>query len=216
MEENFVFFGMGNEACYQKWSEKNYYSHSIYKYHCSDGICSTEHLWRRECLEHHSNVDPEHIKDDRLQEKMKLATENWDYPIIVTTNVQLFESMFSNKPSVCRKLHNIVNSVIILDEVQTLPMDYLQPVVDSLKTYHKLFNVSFLFTTASQPVLSGLIEGCNPKTAFKGIDHITEIIPSEFKLYDKLRRVKLSINNEGRTYDEVAEMLSKHKECFVL
>ena len=167
-------------------------------------------------LEHHSNVDPEHIKDERLQEKMKLATENWDYPIIVTTNVQLFESMFSNKPSVCRKLHNIVNSVIILDEVQTLPMDYLQLVVDSLKTYHKLFNVSFLFTTASQPVLSGLIEGCNPKAAFKGIDHITEIIPSEFKLHDELRRVKLSINNEGRTYDEVAEMLSKHKRVLCI
>lgn len=167
-------------------------------------------------LEHHSNVDPEHIKDERLQKKMELATENWDYPIIVTTNVQLFESMFSNKPSVCRKLHNIVNSVVILDEVQTLPMDYLQPVVDSLKTYHKLFNVSFLFTTASQPVLSGLIEGCNPKAAFRGIDHITEIIPSEFKLYDKLRRVKLSINNEGRTYDEVAEMLSKHKRVLCI
>lgn len=167
-------------------------------------------------LEHHSNVDPEHIKDERLQEKMKLATENWDYPIIVTTNVQLFESMFSNKPSVCRKLHNIVNSVVILDEVQTLPMDYLQPVVDSLKTYHKLFNVSFLFTTASQPVLSGLIEGCNPKAAFKGIDHITEIIPREFYLHDKLRRVKLSINNEGRTYDEVAEMLSKHKRVLCI
>lgn len=167
-------------------------------------------------LEHHSNVDPEHIKDERLQEKMKLATENWDYPIIVTTNVQLFESMFSNKPSVCRKLHNIVNSVVILDEVQTLPMDYLQPVVDSLKTYHKLFNVSFLFTTASQPVLSGLIEGCNPKASFKGIDHITEIIPCEFKLHDKLRRVKLSINNEGRTYDEVAEMLSKHKRVLCI
>lgn len=161
-------------------------------------------------------MDPEHIKDDRLQEKMKLATENWDYPIIVTTNVQLFESMFSNKPSVCRKLHNIVNSVIILDEVQTLPMDYLQPVVDSLKTYHKLFHVSFLFTTASQPVLSGLIEGCNPKAAFKGIDHITEIIPSEFKLHDKLRRVKLSINNEGRTYDEIAELLSKHKRVLCI
>lgn len=167
-------------------------------------------------LEHHSNVDPEHIKDERLQEKMKLVTENWDYPIIVTTNVQLFESMFNNKPSVCRKLHNIVNSVVILDEVQTLPMDYLQPVVDSLKTYHKLFNVSFLFTTASQPVLSGLIEGCNPKAAFKGIDHITEIIPREFKLHDKLRRVKLSVNNEGRTYDEVAEMLSKHKRVLCI
>ena len=162
-------------------------------------------------LEHHSNVEPEHIKDGELQEKMKLATENWDYPIIVTTNVQLFESMFANKPSVCRKLHNIVNSVIVLDEVQTLPTDYLQPIVDSLKTYNKLFNVSVLFTTASQPVLSGLIEGCNPKATFKGIDHVTEIIPSELKLHDKLRRVKLNIDNEGKTYDEVADMLSKHK-----
>ena len=153
-------------------------------------------------LEHHSCVDPEQIKDEKLKEKMKLATENWGYPIIVTTNVQLFESMFSNKPSACRKLHNIVNSVIILDEVQTLPMDYLQPIVDSLKTYNKLFNVSFLFTTASQPVLSGLIEGCNPKAAFNGIDHITEIIPDKFKLHDKLRRVRLSINNEGKNYDD--------------
>ena len=167
-------------------------------------------------LEHHSCVDPEQIKDEKLKEKMKLATENWGYPIIVTTNVQLFESMFSNKPSACRKLHNIVNSVIILDEVQTLPMDYLQPIVDSLKTYNKLFNVSFLFTTASQPVLSGLIEECNPKAAFNGIDHITEIIPDKFKLHDKLRRVRLSINNEGKTYDEVAEMLSQHKRVLCI
>lgn len=167
-------------------------------------------------LEHHSCVDPEQIKDEKQKEKMKLATENWDYPIIVTTNVQLFVSMFSNKPSACRKLHNIVNSVIILDEVQTLPTDYLQPIVDSLKTYNKLFNVSFLFTTASQPVLRGLIEGCNPKAAFNGIDHITEIIPDDFKLHDKLRRVKLSINNEGKTYDELAEMLSQHKRVLCI
>ena len=135
---------------------------------------------------------------------MKLATENWDYPIIVTTNVQLFESMFSNKPSVCRKLHNIVNSVIILDEVQTLPIDYLQPIVDSLKTYNRLFHVSVLFTTASQPVLSGVIEGCNPKATFSGIEEIKEIIPDELRLHEKLRRVKLSIDNNGKSYDEVA------------
>lgn len=167
-------------------------------------------------LEHHSNVNPEQIKDENLQEKMKLATENWDYPIIVTTNVQLFESMFGNKPSVCRKLHNIVNSVVILDEVQTLPMDYLQPVVDSMKSFNKMFDVSFLFTTASQPVLSGLIEGCNPRATFKGIDQIAEIIPDDFKLHDKLRRVKLSIYKEGKTYDEVAELLSKHKRVLCI
>ncbi|MBP5172070.1 MAG: CRISPR-associated endonuclease Cas3'', partial [Bacteroidales bacterium] len=60
-------------------------------------------------LEHHSNLDPEDIKNRELRERLQLATENWDYPIIVTTNVQLFESLFSNKRSDCRKLHNIVN-----------------------------------------------------------------------------------------------------------
>ncbi len=160
-------------------------------------------------LEHHSNADPEQIRDERLRERMRLATENWDYPIIVTTNVQLFESMFDNRPSVCRRLHNIVNSVIILDEVQTLQVDYLQPIVDSLKTYNKLFKMSVLFTTASQPVLSGVIEGCNPKASFSGINEIKEIIPENFRLHDKLRRVRLDIDNEGKTYDEVAGMLTR-------
>lgn len=167
-------------------------------------------------LEHHSNVDVDETRSELLQEKLKLATENWDYPIIVTTNVQLFESMFSNKPSKCRRLHNIVNSVIILDEAQTLPCDYLQPIVDSLKTYNKLFKTSVLFTTASQPVLSGLITGCNPRASFNGIDHITEIIPTSFCLHDKLRRVKLQIDNEGKTYDEVAAMLSQHKRVLCI
>ena len=167
-------------------------------------------------LEHHSNVNSETLRDENLDEKMKLASENWDYPIIVTTNVRLFESMFANKPSACRKLHNIANSVIILDEVQTLPTGFLQPIVDSLKTYNKLFNVSILLTTASQPVLSGLIEGCNPKCSFNGIDEIREIIPESFKLHDKLRRVRLEIDNEGKNYDEIADMLKKHKRVICI
>lgn len=164
-------------------------------------------------LEHHSNFDPQSLKS---KHKAKLATENWDYPIVVTTNVQLFESMFSNKPSDCRKLHNIVNSVIILDEVQTLPTDYLQPIVDALKSYQRMFGISVLFTTASQPVLSGLIEGCNPKAAFQGIDNITEIIPKEYVLHDKLRRVRLEIDNTGSTYNEIADQLSQHNKVLCI
>ena len=160
-------------------------------------------------LEHHSNFDPQSVKKE-FRHKAKLATENWDYPIVVTTNVQLFESMFSNKPSDCRKLHNIANSVIILDEVQTLPTDYLQPIVDALKSYQRMFGISVLFTTASQPVLSGLIEGCNPQAAFQGIDNITEIIPKEYVLHERLRRVRLDIDNTGSTYDEIANRLLRH------
>lgn len=167
-------------------------------------------------LEHHSNFNPDDIREEDAREKAKLATENWDYPIIVTTNVQLFESMFSNKPSACRKLHNMTNAVFILDEVQTLPTDFLQPIVDALKAYQKMFGVSVLFTTASQPILSGLIQGTNPRTAFEGIAHITEIIPDEFALHDKLRRVKLEIDNKGQTYDEIAVKISSYDKVLCI
>ncbi len=167
-------------------------------------------------LEHHSNFDPDDIKDEENREKAKLATENWDYPIIVTTNVQLFESMFSNKTSDCRKLHNMANSILVLDEVQMLPTGFLRPIVDALKAYQEMFGVSVLFTTASQPVLSGLIEGTNPKADFKGIEHIKEIIPEEFALHDQLRRVKLSIDDTGKTYDEIAAKVSEYNKVLCI
>lgn len=124
--------------------------------------------------------------------------------------------MFSNGTSDCRKLHNIVNSVIILDEVQTLPTDFLQPIVDAMKAYQKLFGVSVLFTTASQPVLSGLIEGANPRVKFEGIDRISEIIPPELTLHDSLRRVDLKFDNTGRTYDEIAAQIAQYNKVLCI
>lgn len=167
-------------------------------------------------LEHHSNFNPDEIADEEAREKAKLATENWDYPIVVTTNVQLFESMFSNRPSACRKLHNIVNSVLILDEVQTLPAEFLQPIVDALEAYRAMFGVSVLFTTASQPVLSGRIKGSSPLADFDGISHVSEIIPKELDLHDKFRRVKLVIDKVGKTYDEVAAELARYDKVLCI
>lgn len=161
-------------------------------------------------LEHHSEFDYDAMKDEKLKEIYQLAAENWDFPVIVTTNVQLFESMFSNKPSACRKLHNIVNSVVILDEVQTLPTSYLEPIVDAISAYHRSFGTSFLFTTASQPILSGLIEGCNPLANFQGFDAVTELIPASAKLHERLRRVRLDIDNTPRNYEEIAHAISQH------
>lgn len=167
-------------------------------------------------LEHHSNVDRSAFDDKELAQKMKLATENWDYPIIVTTNVQLFESLFSNKPSDCRKLHNIAKSVLILDEVQTLPTDFLQPIVDTFDTLKRVFGVSILFTTASQPVLSGLIQGTNPFVSFEGLSNIHEIIPEGANLHDRLRRVELKFEKNPKNYDEVAEELSHHSRVLCI
>ncbi len=167
-------------------------------------------------LEHHSNVSYESFcdKDDndenKLVQQMKLATENWDYPIIVTTNVQLFESMYSNKPTPCRKLHNLCNSVLILDEVQVLPTQYLQPIVNALKTYQRLFGLSVLFTTASQPVLEGKIEDAFSRIKLDGIDRITEIIPIEFDLHNKLRRVNLFFDDNKSSYDEIADRMVQY------
>ena len=160
-------------------------------------------------LEHHSNINPTEDEGE-IPKKLKLATENWDYPIIVTTNVQLFESLFNNRPSDCRKLHNIVNSVLILDEVQTLPMEFLQPIVDTLDTLKRVFNVSVLFTTASQPILSGKIEGTNKSVSFDALPKIQEIIPQDVNLHDRLRRVKLEIDDIPQSYDEIAEKIAQH------
>lgn len=167
-------------------------------------------------LEHHSNVNPEEIKDSNLRERMQLATENWDYPIVVTTNVQFFESLFNNKRSDCRKLHNIVKSVVIMDEVQTLPLAFYKPIVHTLDTLHRLFNVSILFTTASQPVLTGRIEGTNPNASFDALTSVHEIIPTEIRLHEKLRRVELVFKNGTNTYDEIAKELATYQRVLCI
>lgn len=166
-------------------------------------------------LEHHSNISFEVLADFQGENatnasmQMKLATENWDYPIVVTTNVQLFESLYASRPSQCRKLHNICNSVLILDEVQTLPTDYLQPIINALKTYQRQLGVSVLFTTASQPVLVGKHRGCNPSVKLEGIDKVTEIIPADFRLHERLRRVNLHFDDVVSSYDDMARRISQ-------
>ena len=105
-------------------------------------------------VEHHSNLQPD-SNDERSPSQ--LATENWDAPIIVTTNVQFFESLYACRTSRCRKLHNICNSVVILDEAQMLPVEFLQPILDILQSLQSSFKTSILFTTATLPVFAGRI-----------------------------------------------------------
>ncbi|MBQ7022779.1 MAG: CRISPR-associated helicase Cas3' [Akkermansia sp.] len=97
-------------------------------------------------LEHHSN-----ISENNDTETNRYAAENWDAPLIITTTIQFFESLFSNKNKKCRKIHNVANSVIILDEVQALPSAYLKPCLYLLKTLQRDFGCTILLCTATQP-----------------------------------------------------------------
>lgn len=166
-------------------------------------------------IEHHSNLD----EDINTQER-KLAAENWDAPIIVTTNVQLFESLFANRTSRCRKLHNLVNSIIILDEAQMLPPEFLNPILTTLEGLVDNYSVSVLFSTATQPALTGRIGG-KGQFAFEGIaaNSVRELVQDVDKLTSDLRRVEVQVpenTNETSDWSTIADELQKQEQVLCI
>lgn len=159
-------------------------------------------------IEHHSNLDPESESS-----KNRLASENWDAPIIVTTNVQLFESLFAKKTSTCRKLHNIVNSIIILDEAQMLPQGFFRPILSVLKGLVNHFGVTVLLMSATQPVLKGKIG--SDTNSIEGLDNVTEIIDNPDSLAKDFKRVEFLLPkelNETKNWKEVSEELNNYEQ----
>ncbi len=192
-----------------------------------------EQFGENSVLEHHSAVrsdlqaeqQPNEEKQEELDESAKraqrqarLATQNWDAPLIVTTTVQLFESLFSHRTSKCRKLHNIVGSVIILDEVQTLPIALRIPICSMLQELVKRYHVSVVLCTATQPVLEG------NNGYFQGFDSslIYDVIPREdvTEHFKQLRRVTYnlsSIQTKTRwSWTDLASKLSTHEQALVV
>ncbi|WP_312858619.1 CRISPR-associated helicase Cas3' [Rhizobium sp. G21] len=110
-------------------------------------------LGEEHVLEHHSDIDEERFDAREQRDKLKLAMEDWAAPVVVTTNVQLFESLFSARPSRARKLHNIAGSVIVLDEAQTLPRPLLLPVMRALEELTERYDCTVVLCTATQPAL---------------------------------------------------------------
>ena len=144
-------------------------------------------------LEHHSSYNegqelPSDTNEDYSAEQKRklLACENWDFPIIITTSVQFFESLFSNKPAKCRKIHNIAESVIIFDEVQTVPKEIILPTLGMLNDVQAVMRTSFLFCTATQPAYEN-------RPGFDGITSITPLIEGPGILYDKTKRVTYNL-----------------------
>lgn len=138
-------------------------------------------------LEHHSNLDVDPSKENS---RSRLAAENWDFPLVVTTNVQLFESLFAVKTSRCRKLHNLVDSIIILDEAQQLPRDFHAPITQVMQQLSDYFGVTWLLCTATQPEL-GQQKNAFDKELLRGLRDVREIIDNPGGLAEKLQRVRV-------------------------
>jgi CRISPR-associated endonuclease/helicase Cas3 len=159
-------------------------------------------------VEHHSNLD---VADEvRETPASRLACENWDAPIIVTTNVQFFESLFASRTSRCRKLHNIAGSVVVLDEAQLLPPEFLNPILKAMDELHKHYGVTLLLSTATQPALD---PQRGPGFVFEGLSGIREIIESPAALYKSLKRVEVKVPeriHEQVTWEGLAEELANH------
>lgn len=146
-------------------------------------------------LEHHSAFDRDKLPGELeksstprkadYRDKLRLAMDSWDAPIVVTTAVQFFESLFSDRPSQCRKLHNIAGSVIVLDEAQTLPLKLLRPVMAAIDELVLNYGCSVVLCTATQPALK-------ESDAFhNGFRDVREIAPDPEALFVKLRRTQV-------------------------
>lgn len=138
-------------------------------------------------LEHHSSIDEERLSGRDAADKLRLAMEDWAAPVVVTTNVQLFESLHSNRPSRCRKLHNLANAVIILDEAQTIPLHVLRPCLTALDELSRNYGTSIVLCTATQPAIavSDDFEDGLPLTPER------ELAPNPALLHERLQRVRL-------------------------
>jgi len=144
-------------------------------------------------LEHHSAFSDDPGKEPEARDKLALAMENWDWPVVVTTSVQFFESLYAARPARCRKLHNIAGSVVILDEAQALPLAQLRPCVAALDELARNYRVSAVLCTATQPALQA-------EHFPGGFTNVTELAPEPPRLFQALERV--TVRHIGPVEDE--------------
>jgi len=170
-------------------------------------------------LEHHSQVENEYdekdekndVKIDEISERRKLAAENWDAPIVVTTSVQFFDSLFSRRPAKARKLHNIAQSIVIFDEIQTLPPLMMQPILSAIGEFAnpaRPYGCSFVLCTATQPAFG------KSEDLPVGLEDIRPIVPlgRAIEHFKSLERVKYKWpeKDESLTWDELADAILRH------
>jgi CRISPR-associated endonuclease/helicase Cas3 len=156
-------------------------------------------------LEHHSALEVDDLSETAL-ERHRLLSENWDAPLIVTTFVQLFESLFSNLPSRCRKVHRLARSVIVLDEVQTLPVEVLEPTVHALQQLIDDYGATVLLSTATQPALGQIQFAKSP----------VQVVANPAQHFQTLKRVNYHVDLTPRNYDWLADEIAAREQVMVV
>jgi len=182
---------------------------------------------RHYVLEHHSlaGVGLEKADSDSegksgefeaAERQRRLLAENWDAPIIVTTSVQMLESLFSNRPSACRKLHRLTRSVILFDEVQTLPASFAVPTLAALSHLAYGYGSSVVFSTATQPAFEHLHETVKSHSTTGWQPH--KIVFEPQSLFNSMKRTRVSWGNpdEGIGWDNLAGCLKEHKQALCI
>ncbi len=170
-------------------------------------------------IENHSLSGKRDEKDENVNDirnKFDFLAENWDAPLIITTSVQLLESLHSNRPFACRKLHRLANSVVLLDEVQTLPLSMAMPTLASLSALSVKFGTTVVFSTATQPAFSHLHD--NVKKCYGMGWQPREIVPAETGLFNIVSRTRLhwESNEEKVSWSELAESISKSPQALCI
>jgi CRISPR-associated endonuclease/helicase Cas3 len=175
-------------------------------------------------LEHHSAVSgldepesgPDSSEDQNAEQvRARQATENWDAPVIVTTAVQFLESLFSRRTSRCRKLHNIARSVVIFDEVQTLPFPLLDPILSAIRDLHSQFGASFLLGSATQPALES---SPNLPSGFKPGECVP-LLREPGKTFATLQRASLQLpflQGEKWSWRDLAEKIKNEPRALII
>jgi CRISPR-associated endonuclease/helicase Cas3 len=162
-------------------------------------------------LEHHSSVEAE-----KENARSLLLAENWEAPIIVTTNVQFYESLFASKRSRARKIHNIVNSVVILDECQTIPPDFINPILATLKELVRNYGVTVVFCSAT-PIAFQPVKSANH--SYEGVENVREIISNRQTLFAQLKRFDLHLPYDWSTptpLNELGAALNKEHQVLAI
>ncbi len=167
-------------------------------------------------IEHHSNAEADPKEENS---RSRLSCENWDAHVVVTTSVQFFESLFAAKTSRCRKLHNICNSIVVLDEAQLLPPEFLQPILDVLNLLSKHYGVTVVLSTATQPALATVNNYLDARKHIQGLDNVREIINDPDALYQQLKRVQVGLPanvNAQEPWADIAARIDEHESVLAI